>query len=53
MENDNRTPEEKFTNIATMLREFYYEKNGLDDTIDFLNFILAELKKIKTEKTEI
>ncbi len=37
-------------NLYDMLREFYYEKNGLDNTIDFLEYMLQELKKIKEEK---
>lgn len=41
---------EELENLYTMLREFYYEKNGLDDTIDFLEYILTELKKIRGDK---
>lgn len=37
-------------NLYDMLKEFYYEKNGLDKTIDFLEYMLKELKKIKEEK---
>ena len=37
-------------NIYTMLREFYYEKNGIDDTIEFLEYIIKELKEIKGDK---
>ena len=37
-------------NIYTMLREFYYEKNGIDDTIKFLEYIIKELKKIRSDK---
>jgi hypothetical protein len=28
---------------ANLLREFYYEKNGKEETIEFLIFILNEL----------
>lgn len=28
-----------------LLREFYYEKNGKEATIEFLKFILKELEK--------
>lgn len=37
----------EFEDIITMLREFYYEKNGVDLTIDFLELMVYELKKIK------
>ena len=39
--------EEKIQNLYNMLREFYYEKNGLDLTIEFLEFMLEELKKTR------
>jgi len=29
---------------AELLREFYYEKNGKEATIEFLEFIIKELK---------
>ena len=37
----------KIKNIYNMLRDFYYEKNGLDLTIEFLEYILQELKKLQ------
>lgn len=40
----------KLQNYYDMLKEFYYEKNGLDDTIDFLKFMLNELENIKNEE---
>ena len=33
----------KFEKIITMLREFDYEKNGIDTSVEFLVFILNEL----------
>lgn len=35
----------KFETAIQMLREFYYEKNGKEDTIEFLEFILRKLKE--------
>lgn len=35
----------KFETAIQLLREFYYEKNGLNDTIEFLEFILKKLKE--------
>ena len=32
-------------NIITMLKEFDYDKNSLEDTIMFLEFCLDKLKK--------
>ena len=42
--------EDKLYNYYDMLREFYYEKNGLELTIEFLEYMLHELKKMKGEK---
>lgn len=33
----------KLERAAELLREFYYEKNGKESTIEFLIFILNEL----------
>lgn len=30
-----------------MLREFYYEKNGLDESINFLEIMLFNLKNVR------
>jgi hypothetical protein len=35
----------KFETAIQLLREFYYEKNGKEDTIEFLEFILRKLKE--------
>ncbi len=35
----------KFETAIQLLREFHYEKNGLNDTIEFLEFILRKLKE--------
>jgi len=37
----------KFEKAIQLLREFDYEKNGLDDTIAFLKIILSELENKK------
>lgn len=34
---------------AELLRTFYYEKNGKESTIDFLEYIIEELKKDNKE----
>lgn len=34
-----------------MLREYYYEKNGIENTIEFLKVIINELEIIKSEQT--
>ena len=35
----------KFETAIQLLREFFYEKNGKEDTIEFLEFILRKLKE--------
>ncbi len=35
----------KFETAIQLLREFHYEKNGKEDTIEFLEFILRKLKE--------
>ena len=35
--------------IYQLLREFYYEKNTLEDTIEFLSFMTCQLIKIQEE----
>lgn len=39
-----------FKKAIQLLQEFDYEKNGLDDTIFFLQIVLDELKKQYNEK---
>ncbi len=34
-----------FEKAIELLREFYYEKNGKEATIEFLEFIIAKLKE--------
>ena len=34
-----------FEQAIQLLREFYYEKNGKESTIEFLQLIIEELKK--------
>ena len=29
-----------------MLKTFYYEKNGLEDTKEFLKYVLSEMEKL-------
>lgn len=41
---------EKLQNLYNMLREFYYEKNGIESTIEFLTYMLEELKQFKDNK---
>ena len=36
-----------FKTIIELLQEFHYEKNGIDLTIEFLEFIIHSLKDIK------
>lgn len=36
----------EFDILVEMLRTFYYEKNGLEDTIDFLKYIVSEMEKL-------
>ena len=38
--------------IYELLREFYYEKNTLDDAIEFLTHMTCELIKIKEREGE-
>ena len=40
----------KFETAIQMLREFYYEKNGKEETIEFLEFILRKLKEGKNNE---
>jgi hypothetical protein len=35
----------KLEKAAELLREYHYEKNGIEDTIDFLRFIIIKLEK--------
>ena len=35
----------KFETAIQLLKEFHYEKNGKEDTIEFLEFILRKLKE--------
>lgn len=35
----------KFEKAVELLREFYYEKNGKESTIEFLEFIVKKLKE--------
>lgn len=44
--------EDKLYNYYNMLREFYYEKNGLENTIEFLEYMINELKRMKGEDNE-
>lgn len=41
--------EEKIQNLYNMLREFCYEKNGLDTTIEFLEYMLEQFKELNKE----
>lgn len=34
-----------FEKAIEYLREFYYEKNGKEDTIEFLKFIIKKLEE--------
>ena len=36
---------EKYEKAVELLREFYYEKNGKECTIEFLEFIVRKLKE--------
>lgn len=36
----------EFKTIINLLQEFYYEKNGVSLTIEFLEYIIKELKKL-------
>ena len=36
----------EFDILVEMLRTFYYEKNGLEDTIEFLKYIVSEMEKL-------
>lgn len=35
----------KFELAVQLLKEFYYEKNGKEATIEFLKYIISELEK--------
>ena len=37
--------EERLQNYYTMIREFYYEKNGIKNTIDFLKYMIELLEE--------
>ena len=36
----------EFDILVDLLRSFYYEKNGIKDTIEFLKYILSEMEKL-------
>ena len=36
----------EFDILLEMIRTFFYEKNGLEDTKEFLKYILAEMEKL-------
>lgn len=38
--------------LLQMIREFYYEKNGKQDTISFLKYIVQELEKTRPRDWE-
>lgn len=42
--------EEKIQNLYNMLREFYYEKNGIESTIEFLEYMLEQFKELREIK---
>lgn len=42
---NNTTQEERLQNYYTMIREFYYEKNGIKNTIDFLKYMIELLEE--------
>lgn len=42
--------EKKFERYIQLLREFHYERNGLETTIEFLEIILKDLKELAKEK---
>lgn len=42
---NNITQEERLQNYYTMIREFYYEKNGIKNTIDFLKYMIELLEE--------
>lgn len=39
-------------NLIDMMREFYYEKNGKKETIEFLKYMINEFEKTRTRDWE-
>ena len=39
----------RLDNLRLMLKEFEYDKNTLDDTINFLHYVLRQLDEIYNE----
>ena len=37
----------KLKTLLSMLREFYYEKNGKKETLEFLNYVIKELEETR------
>ena len=36
----------QFDILVDLLRSYYYEKNGVKETIDFLKYIISEMEKL-------
>lgn len=36
----------EFDILVKLLREYYYEKNGVKESIEFLKYILKEMEKL-------
>lgn len=39
-------------NLLDMLREFYYEKNGKKETLEFLKYMIVELENTRARDWE-
>ena len=42
----------KINNLICMLRDFYYEKNGKKETIEFLKYMIKEFEKTRVRDWE-